>query len=109
MSRKTLSTIVVIPLAAVLAISACRYLVAQETARDNSVQTLPAGDYMITLTTGSIDAKLISKAELVNIGGKSFLKCTLIDTDAVKEEYRGTTCLVSVDQIVSIQEFPSQK
>ncbi len=109
MSHKTLSKVVVVVLAAILTISACQYLMAGESATDASKQVLPTGNYTVTLTTGPMDAKLISKAELTEIGGRPFLKCTLIDTDALKEAYRGTVCFVAVDQIVSIQELPTRK
>ena len=109
MSRNVLSRVVFIVLAAILLISACQHLIAAESTEDTSKHVLPTGNYTVTLTTGLADAKLISKAELTEIGGKPFLKCTLIDTDALKKAYRGTVCFVAVDQIVSIQEFPMQK
>ena len=93
----------------VLAIPTYQHLIASDAdSHADSSQSL-TGDYLISVTTGTIDAKMVSSAEPCQIAGQPFLRCKLIDSDAMKERYRGTTCYVAVSEIVSIQELPAKE
>ncbi len=91
-----------------LSFATYQFLDAADVTEKPGLALFPSGNFMISVTTGMQDAKLVSDAELTTIGGAPFLKCKLIDTDAHKAEFRGTICYVAVDKITSIQQFPSK-